>query len=138
MSPRSLHTYFTIGDIRKTQLGGLSGRSYLDKMDGAKKKVQEGPIRFSGETDRVYIETPDAVTVKDEAMNRKITVSKENSLATVVWNPWIEKARRMPDFGDEEWPGMVCVETANAAEHAITLQAGERHVMRAKIELAAN
>ena len=51
----------------------------------------------------------------------------------MVWNPWIAKAKAMADFGDDEWPGMVCVETANCADHAVTLAAGEKHVMRARI-----
>lgn len=29
---------------------------------------------------------------------------------TVVWNPWVEKAARMGDFGDEEYKTMICVE----------------------------
>lgn len=30
----------------------------------------------------------------------------------VVWNPWVDKAKRMADFGDEEYPGMVSVGSA--------------------------
>ena len=29
---------------------------------------------------------------------------------TVVWNPWEENAKKMADFGDDEYPYMVCVE----------------------------
>ena len=43
----------------------------------------------------------------------------------------------MPDFGDEEWPGMVCVETANAMSDAVTLAPGATHVMTATLEVAA-
>jgi glucose-6-phosphate 1-epimerase len=53
----------------------------------------------------------------------------------VVWNPWIAKAKAMPDFGDDEWTGMVCVETANAGADAVALAAGARHVMTATIEV---
>lgn len=28
----------------------------------------------------------------------------------VVWNPWVEKARGMKDFGDDEYTKMICVE----------------------------
>ena len=27
-----------------------------------------------------------------------------------VWNPWVENAKKMSDFDDEEYKGMVCVE----------------------------
>jgi D-hexose-6-phosphate mutarotase len=53
----------------------------------------------------------------------------------VVWNPWIAKAKAMGDFGDDEWPGMVCVETCNVADHAVTLEPGKTHAMTARIEV---
>ena len=28
----------------------------------------------------------------------------------VVWNPWAEKAAAMSDFGDDDYPFMLCVE----------------------------
>ena len=56
-----------------------------------------------------------------------------NSRSTIVWNPWIKRAIEMPDFGDEEWPGMLCVETANARAQAVTLGPSAQHLMRAII-----
>ena len=129
----ALHTYLTVGDIRQVQAHGLSGRPFIDKMDAGARKTQSGPVTFAAETDRVYVDTPDTVVAHDPVLNRRIAVLKDNSLATVVWNPWTEKARRMTDFGDDEWPGMLCIETANAADHAVTLAPGRSHVMRAAI-----
>jgi glucose-6-phosphate 1-epimerase len=68
-------------------------------------------------------------------MNRRIEVSKSGSNATVVWNPWIAKSKAMPDFGDEEWPGMVCVETVNAAKHAVELAPGAMHSMTQRVRV---
>ena len=62
-----------------------------------------------------------------------MTVSKENSDATVVWNPWIAKAKAMADFGDEEWPQMVCIETCNVNIHEVKLDSGATHTMKAVI-----
>ena len=39
----------------------------------------------------------------------------------------------MKDFGDDEWPRMACIETANAEANAITLAPG---AMRAVISVA--
>jgi glucose-6-phosphate 1-epimerase len=132
----ALHTYLAVSDVRQISVEGLDGREYLDKVDGGRRKTQSGPITVTGETDRVYLNTPDTVTVYDPAAGRRIVVSKENSATTVVWNPWVEKARRMSDFGDDEWPGMLCIETANAAENAVILPPGGRHTMRARVEVA--
>jgi glucose-6-phosphate 1-epimerase len=135
----ALHTYLALGDVRKVTVEGLAGREYIDKVDGAKRRKQPpGPMRIEGETDRVYLNTPDTVTVNEApsgaAGGRRLSVSKQNSAATVVWNPWVAKAAAMADFGDDEWPGMICVETANVADHAVTLAPGQSHVMRAVVQ----
>jgi glucose-6-phosphate 1-epimerase len=129
----ALHTYLKVGDVRQASIEGLSGKTYIDKTAAMARKTQTGPIRITGETDRVYLDTLDTVTVTDPVLGRRLEVSKTGSRATVVWNPWIEKARSMPDFGDDEWPHMLCVETANAADHAVTLAAGQSHRMWAMI-----
>lgn len=123
------HTYFSLSDVREVKVTGLAGTNYIDKTDGFKIKPQEGDIRITGETDRVYLATTDAVTIHDSGKGRRIRVNKEHSRATVVWNPWIARAKAMPDFGDEEWPGMMCVETCNVGDVAVTVKPGETHVM---------
>jgi glucose-6-phosphate 1-epimerase len=131
----ALHTYLAVGDVRRVRVEGLHGREYLDKVDGRKRKAQSGAVTITGETDRVYLNTPDTVTVHDAAGNRRISVAKEGSSSTVVWNPWTEKAKKMADFGDDEWPRMLCVETANVAENAVTLAPGATHTMRAVVRV---
>ncbi len=124
----ALHTYFKVGDVKNIAITGLKGVDYLDKVDEAKRKTQsDEPIRFTQETDRVYLNTQSNCALTDADLGRQIAVEKSGSDSTVIWNPWIAKAARMPDFGDEEWPGMVCIETANAAENAVNLRSGESH-----------
>ncbi len=133
----ALHTYFTVGDVRKASVTGLGGVTYIDKVDAMARKTQSAePITISGETDRVYLATESATAVRDPVMGRRITIEKSGSKTTVVWNPWIEKAKKMADFGDEEWPGMICVETANAGEGSLTLPPGGSHTMTAVIGVA--
>jgi glucose-6-phosphate 1-epimerase len=134
----ALHTYLAVNDVRKVTVEGLAGRQYIDKVDGAKRKTQPpGAMRIEGETDRVYLNTPDTVTVNEQTPGgRRLSVWKQNSAAIVVWNPWVAKAAAMADFGDDEWPGMICVETANVADHAVTLAPGQSHVMRAVVRVA--
>jgi glucose-6-phosphate 1-epimerase len=132
----ALHTYLAIGDINKASVTGLGGATYIDKVDGFKRKPQGNePIVITGETDRVYLATRNTCIVNDPVWGRKLVIAKENSDATVLWNPWIAKAKAMSDFGDDEWKQMVCVETCNAADHAITLPAGKSHTMTAIISV---
>jgi D-hexose-6-phosphate mutarotase len=65
-------------------------------------------------------------------------VRKDHSRSTIVWNPWIAKARAMPDFGDDEWRGMVCVETANVGSAAVTLHPGEQHRMTVSLAVESH
>lgn len=129
----ALHTYLGVSDVRSVEVSGLGDAIYDDKVSG-ERAVRQGrePLRFASETDRVY-DSSARVTVLDLARKRRLVIDKTCSATTVVWNPWIDKAKRMADFGDDEWPGMVCVETANCGDHTVTLEAGETHVMRARI-----
>ncbi len=130
----ALHTYFAVGDAREVRISGLAGCEYIDKVDGFQRKIQDSsPIQFTGETDRVYLHTQATCGIDDPISKRTIKVSKSGSNTTVVWNPWIAKATAMADFGDEEWPMMACVETANAGEDRISLPPGGKALMTAVV-----
>lgn len=131
----ALHTYFIISEIHSVTVTGLEGAEYLDKADGGQRKIQDrSPIQMSGEVDRLYLDTRTACAVHDPGMSRKIIVEKSGSDSTVVWNPAAAKAARLTDLGDE-WPGMICIETVNAARNSVTLEAGATHSMRATVSL---
>ncbi len=130
----ALHTYLAVCDVRHVRVTGLEGAAYLDKVDAFQRKLEGAePIRITGETDRIYLNTQSDCVLDDPGLSRQITVEKSGSDATVVWNPWIAKAKAMPDFGDNEWPAMLCIETANVGESAITLAPGATHTMSATI-----
>jgi D-hexose-6-phosphate mutarotase len=132
----ALHTYFAVGDVRQATVEGLGGATYVDKAGEVRTLQQTDPlIRFTGETDRVYLDTQATCIINDPVMNRRIEVTKTGSNATVVWNPWITKSKAMPDFGDDEWPGMVCVETVNALKLAVDLAPGATHVMSQRVRV---
>lgn len=39
----------------------------------------------------------------------------------VVWNPWADQARELGDFGDDEYPNMLCVEAGHVSTPVILL-----------------
>lgn len=131
----ALHTYFTVGDATKVHIHGLDGVEYLDKTDHFTRKRQAGDIVFTGETDRPYLNTAATVSLDDPTLRRRIVVAKRNSETTVVWNPWSELSQKLADMEDDGWRRMACVETANAAENALTLAPGTAHSMEARISL---
>jgi glucose-6-phosphate 1-epimerase len=123
----ALHTYFAVSDIRHAAIRGLENCDYLDKVDGGKRKQQTDAVTFTGETDRIYLDTANDVLIDDPGLKRRIRIEKRGSRSTVVWNPWIEKANKMGDLGENGYLNMVCVETANAADDVVTVAPGAEH-----------
>jgi len=132
----ALHAYHEVGNILKTRVSGLDAVDYIDKTDSNRKKVQRGEIAINSETDRVYLNTRDAIELEDPVLSRRTHVAKENSSTTVVWNPWVQKARSLSDFGDDEWTQMICVETSNVSDFAVNLAPGQQHKMKALIRVS--
>lgn len=121
----ALHTYYSVRDIAGVKVQGLAGVKYLDNLQAQKEEVEGAEaITFTGELDRVYVGAPDVLTIVDEAGGRSIELTKSGFPDAVVWNPWVDKAAKMADFGDSEYTGMLCIEPAVAGSGAVTLEAG--------------
>ncbi len=122
----ALHTYFQVADITKTAVAGLQRTTYIDTLQENARIVESRPeIRFAAETDSVYPNAPDALRIEDGGNGRTVAIDKVDMPDVVVWNPWIAKSQRMPDFGDDEYLRMVCVETG-AIETKPVLAPGEK------------
>ena len=133
-----LHTYFEVGDIAAVSVTGLKGADYLDKVEAFARKTERAEhLKISQETDRVYFNTCETVEIHDSKLRRRIRLEKSGSLSTVVWNPWVDKSQQMPDFGNEEYRQMLCVESGNVAENKITLPAGKSASLKIRLSTAA-
>jgi len=133
----ALHTYFNISDVSKTHITGLDNTQYIDKFDHSQEKTQAGNVVITAPTDRVYLNTRHACTIVDAGLKRQIQITKAGSQTTVVWNPWAENAAKMGDFGDDEYPTMVCVEAANALDDVIQVAPGSSHILSQTIQVLA-
>lgn len=120
-----LHTYFGVQDIRETEVRGLKDVSFIDTKNEGRREIEtRALIDFAGETDRIYVKAPDLIQMHDRQSSRIISLRKDNLTDVVVWNPWIEKAHRLSDFGDDEYLRMVCIETGCIEPH-INLSPGD-------------
>jgi glucose-6-phosphate 1-epimerase len=134
----ALHTYFAISDISTIAISGLAGTTYIDKTDAARRKLQTAALLIiTGETDRVYLDTPGRCAIEDRGWRRRVVIEKVGAASSVVWNPWAEKAAAMVDLGDPAWRGMVCVETGNVADNEVRLAADDEHRMSTVISVDA-
>ncbi|MEE2642564.1 MAG: D-hexose-6-phosphate mutarotase [Planctomycetota bacterium] len=124
----ALHSYFRVSAIENVRLLGLQDRRYLDKLTG-EIASQSGELIFEKETDRVYLDGDTPLTLVDRERPMKFGISSTGSRSTVVWNPWVDKSKRMADFPDDGYREMVCVETANAWDDVRTIDPGKTHLV---------
>jgi glucose-6-phosphate 1-epimerase len=134
----ALHTYNRVGDAEKLHITGLDGVAFLDNRDGNKLKLQTGDALLTQATDNAYLNTQSPVEIVDPILNRRIRLEKQNSLTTVVWNPWKDDAAKLADLGDDEWRQMACVEASNILSGTVALAPGEEHTMTATIRVVNN
>ncbi|WP_313102687.1 D-hexose-6-phosphate mutarotase [Stutzerimonas nitrititolerans] len=130
---QALHSYFAIGDIHQVSVEGLNGCRYIDTLENWQQRQQQGDLRFTGETDRIYLDLPPTLHLRDPQLNRRITLQTRGSRSAILWNPWIDKAQRLSQFADDAWQRMACIETANAMDDRVLLNAGASHTLAVSI-----
>lgn len=127
---QALHSYLPTGDIRNSYIRGLEQCAYRDALqlqDGDWRLCrQRGAVSFAAETDRIYF-LPQARPVRLQTPARQWLLSSHGSRSCVVWNPWIDKSRRLSQFADDDYQRMLCIETANVMDDIICLPAGRQH-----------
>ena len=105
-----LHTYLRVQDISTASVHGLSGLSFADKLaNGEVFKESREVLEVGSEVDRNYINFPHKAVLK-HANGQLTLATSPNFPDLVVWNPWIDKAKALADFGDEEYKEMICLE----------------------------
>ena len=116
------------------RLQGLEGLTFNDSLTKSLSLETRNELDIGAEVDRVYLHVPDQLILTTGPDSPKISITKSDTFSDVVfWNPWIEKAKAMADFGDEEvclvffidkkYQKMVCVE-AGAVSKDVVLEPG--------------
>ena len=118
-----------MSSIHDATVEGLEGRRYIETLEGWAERQQKRPLTVSSETDRIYLDLPPQLAIRDDGWNRRIRIEASGSTSAVVWNPWASKARRLSQFADDAWQRMLCIETANVMDDLVELAPGEEHSM---------
>ncbi|MGE8497428.1 MAG: D-hexose-6-phosphate mutarotase [Pseudomonas sp.] len=126
---QALHSYFAVSDIHQARVEGLPDSRYIDTLDDWHEHRQDGDLHFSGETDRIYLDTPSRLSIVDPGWNRRIILDATGSRSAVLWNPWIDKSERLSQFANDAWQRMLCIETANVLDDALVVAPGERRAL---------
>lgn len=133
---QALHSYFAVSDVRSVRVEGVAGLGYIETLADWEQRTQVADLEFSGETDRIYLDTPRQLSIVDPSWNRRIHLSCTGSRSAVIWNPWTERAAQLPDMADDGWQRMLCIETANVWDDIVTLAPGASHTLGLSITSA--
>ena len=119
----AFHTYFAVPDVVTARVSGLDGTVYIDKTDDFARKPQAGKVTIENTTDRIYLDVPRRQTIAAGA--GRIDVESDARCA-VVWNAW-NNDRNIPDLGEGNHVGYLCVERGDVADRAVTLSPGQSY-----------
>ncbi|MGO4309553.1 D-hexose-6-phosphate mutarotase [Pseudomonas sp. KB_15] len=126
---QALHSYFAVSDVRDVHVEGVDGLNYIETLDNWKTVTQSGDLRFTGETDRIYLDVPPQLSIVDPAWERRIELTSSGSRTAVIWNPWIDRATAFSDMAADGWQRMLCIETANVMDDVVSLKPGASHTL---------
>ena len=111
----ALHTYLRVDDIRQTTLVGLHGTRYRESVAPTVFKVDTDEVlRIDGEVDRVYVDAPRSLTMKEH--DRELSIDAAGFNDVVVWNPGALRAAELKDMEQGGEQRMLCVEAATVQQ----------------------
>ncbi|KAK1934565.1 putative glucose-6-phosphate 1-epimerase [Phytophthora citrophthora] len=152
-----LHNYLWVDDSRDggVAVSGLKGVDYFDQVAKVNKTETRKSITFvnsTAQTGNTYLNAPDKIVATIKGINtkdRSVIVQKkafitgkngQNAIKTktdaVVWNPGAERAKKLEDFGDEEYINMVCVEPGRVSVKQ-PLPAGKTYTLQQSIAVTS-
>jgi glucose-6-phosphate 1-epimerase len=116
----ALHTYLRVDDIGQAEIVGLHGGRYrVSSAPGELRFDNEEVLRIEGEMDRVYVDAPPRLTLREPG--RELTIESTNFPDAVIWNPGAQKAAALDDMEPGGERRMVCIE-AGAIQSPVTLE----------------
>ena len=122
----AFHTYFAVPNVAKIGVSGLEGTTFIDKMDNFTRKTQQGKVAIDAITDRIYLDVPAQQTLTSSDGNVRI---ESDAKCAVVWNAW-SNDKNIPDLGEGNHVGYLCVERGDVAERSVMLPPGGHYTTR--------
>ncbi|PRP81155.1 hypothetical protein PROFUN_01989 [Planoprotostelium fungivorum] len=115
----ALHTYYHVNSLRQTSVSGLKGKTFIDKTKKKEKFEEKNDhVTFQSETDKIFVcGASDDVIISDASDDQiRYKLHFEGWRDVVMWNPWVEKAKEIPDFVPSEYDKMLCLEATQLTE----------------------
>lgn len=106
----ALHTYLRTREVEEAELEGLRGVPYLDALKGTEHTESGVALQVDDHIDRIYLGATRPLMLREP--RRAMGINAENLPDVVIWNPWEELCRSLPDMPDNGFRHMLCVEAA--------------------------
>lgn len=126
----ALHAYFNIGSIDDVKIKGLTNHQYKNSLDGKDYTLEED-LKIKGEFDSAFQSHKATVEIVDNVLNRIISVEKNGSNTTVVWNP----NKDLAEMSEGQYKKFVCIEPSNQGDFFVSLQPKEKHKISMTIQV---
>lgn len=126
----ALHAYFNIGSIDDIEIKGVLNHRYKNFLDGNIYTLEKD-LKIGGEFDSLFINHTDDVEIVDTKLNRIISIEKESSNTTVIWNP----NKDLAEMSEGQYKKFVCVEPSNQGDSFVSLKPKEKHRISMKIQV---
>ncbi len=123
---QALHTYLPTQDIHRTRILGAGNGQYIDALDNWQLKQQQGSIGFTEEVDRIYL---GAYQYQILSYNKHFVLNS-NSQSSIIWNPWVNKSKKLAGFPANGYKKMFCIESANVLSDHLKLVPGQSHTLK--------
>ncbi|MCY1722240.1 D-hexose-6-phosphate mutarotase [Prolixibacteraceae bacterium Z1-6] len=123
----ALHTYFSLSAIENITIEGLQNTRYQNQLDGGDYLQEKPLLKIKEATTHHYYDTEQTCVINDPVYNRRISIKKQGSKNSTVWNPWTETCAKLGDIADDGYHTFVCLETVNKINDIIELAPGETH-----------
>jgi glucose-6-phosphate 1-epimerase len=123
---QALHSYFNVSNIEHVEIFGLEQKPFFDALL-EESFVQEGVIKIDQEFDKVYQKVDTNIVLQDKI--KRVEIQSDGSSSVVVWNPWIEKCKRMSAMKEDAYKEFVCIETANAFDDYKIIKPQQTHTL---------
>lgn len=131
----AFHNYFNVSDVRNIVALGLDSERFQDFVPYSSSPSSE--LAINSAMDRMYsMQSADgSVVLRDPSFQRDIIINRTSAQSVIVWNPWEEATLAMGDLTNGSWQNFLCIETANAADHHMVLEAGQSVTMSQLIQV---
>ncbi|KAI9092282.1 hypothetical protein K1719_027782 [Acacia pycnantha] len=131
------NAHFRLSDVGEVRIEGFETHDYLDNLKDKERFTEQGnALTLEGEVDRVYINTPREIAIIDHERKRTYVLDKDGLPDAGVWNPWDKKAKALPDFGNDEYLQMICVQPAACTgKKGVTINPGQEWTGKLEVSL---